>query len=112
MTTLIVPNHTKSRNAPTTPTIPQESAVPNQFLEILSPAELRPGDLEIIVKPTAEKPGLARLGAAYIGEANPDAPKSVPLLSATSAKIGFVAKAELIAPPYNDAYLIVEEATR
>ncbi len=107
MTTLIVAKPTKSRNAP--PTIPQESP---QFLEILSRAELRPGDLDIITEATRAQPGQARLGAAYIGEVQPDAPQSKPLLSQTRAKIGFVSKANLIVPPYNDAYLIVEEAAR
>ncbi len=107
MTTLIVPNHTKSRNAPPTPpTIPQES---HQFLEILSRTELRPGDLEIITEATHDQPGLTRLAAAYIGKPNPDAPKSRPVFSGGGPKFGFVAEAELIAPPYNDAYLIVEE---
>ncbi len=108
MTTSIVPKPIDFCNAP--PTIPQESAAPNQFLEILSPTELRPGDLEIITEATRAQPGLARLAAAYIGEVQPDAPQSKPLLSATRAKIGFVAEAKLIAPPFNDAYWVVEAA--
>ncbi len=101
MTTLIVAKPTKSRNAP--PTF-------STFLEILSRAELRPGDLEIITEATDDQPGQAKLVQAHIGEAQPAAPKSRPLLSQTRAKIGFVAEAELIAPPFNDAYWVVEAA--
>ncbi len=103
MTTPIVPKTIKSRNAP--PTYPT-------FLEILSPTEVRPNALEIITAATHAQPGQARLGAAYIGEVQPDAPQSRPLLSATRAKIGFVVDGDLVVPPYNDAYLIVEEAAR
>lgn len=75
-----------------------------QFVEILFPEEIQPDDLDVITPATAQAPGRVRLGQARIGPAHPDAPNSAPLLSRTGAKIGFVAAAELLEPPFSSCY--------
>ena len=75
-----------------------------QFAEILFPDEVKPGDLEIIAPAKPDKPGRVRLLQAQVGPPHPDAPSSAPLFSWTGAKIGFVAAAELIEPPYTCSY--------
>ena len=77
---------------------------PTRFMEILFTADLQPEDLEILTPARADEPGQARLQQAYLGPAQPDAPNSAPLFSWTGAKIGFVAAAELIEPPYTCCY--------
>lgn len=74
----------------------------HQFLEILFAEEIRPGDLEIIRPATGQRPGRARLSAAYLGPVHPDAPNSTPVFSRTGAKIGFIA-GETFAP-YDTVY--------
>jgi hypothetical protein len=75
-----------------------------QFIEILFPDEVQPNDLEILTPARAEKPGRVRLIQARIGQPHPAAPNSAPLLSRTGAKIGFVAPADLIEPPFTNCY--------
>lgn len=75
-----------------------------QFVEILFPEEVRPEDLEIVVQATAEEPGQVKLDQAQVGPSNPDAPNSAPLVSRTGAKIGFVASADLLEPPFSSCY--------
>ncbi len=82
----------------------------NQYIEILFLDNLSPGDLEIIIPATAAEPGRARLKRARLGKRSPETPNSQPLLSAVGGKIGFVAKAALIEPPYTDTYWLIEEA--
>ena len=82
-----------------------------QFTEILFPDEVKPGDLEIIASPKPDKPGRARLLQAQVGAPHPDAPSSAPLFSWTGAKIGFVASAELIEPPYTSCYWLEAETS-
>ncbi len=86
----------------------------NQYIEILFLDNLSPGDLEIIIPATAAKPGRAKLKRARLGKRSPETPNSQPLLSASAAggKIGFVAEAALIEPPYTDTYWLIEEAVR
>jgi hypothetical protein len=79
-----------------------------QFIEILFEEDVHQDDLEIIARPTVQGPGRVRLNKAQIGPANPDAPNSAPLLSWTGAKIGFVAAAGLLEPPFTDCYWLEE----
>jgi hypothetical protein len=81
-----------------------------QFIEILFPAEIQPEDLEIIAMATAWEPGRARLGKAQVGPPDPAAPNSTPLFSRTGAKIGFVASADLIEPPFINCYWLEASA--
>lgn len=77
------------------------------FIYILNPKNQAPDDLEIIQPPTPKHPGQARLKAAVIGEVDPAAPASLPLLSGRGGKIGFVARAELLEEgDFGSAYLI------
>jgi len=80
-----------------------------KFVEILFPDELQPDDLAIITPARAEQPGRARLIQARNGQPHPAAPHSAPPLSRTGAKIGFVAPADLIEPPYTNCYWLAEE---
>ncbi|MBE7556800.1 MAG: hypothetical protein HS126_37635 [Anaerolineales bacterium] len=75
-----------------------------QFIEILFPEEIQPEDVEIIALATAREPGRVRLGKAQVGPPNPAAPNSAPLFSRTGAKIGFVASADLLEPPFSSCY--------
>jgi hypothetical protein len=75
-----------------------------QFIEILFPDEVQAGDLEVVTPAATGRPGRVKLGQARLGSPNPAAPHSAPLLSRTGAKIGFVAAADLIEPPYDHAY--------
>lgn len=77
-----------------------------QFLEILFSDEVQPEDLTILAPATAGKPGRVRLAQARLGPAHPAAPNSAPIFSRTGAKIGFVAAAELIEPPFSGCYWI------
>ncbi len=81
-----------------------------QFVEILFPDEIRPGDLEIVKPARANRPGQLKLLRARPGAPHPDAPRSAPLLSRSGGKIGFVAAAGLIEPPYTDSYWLEVEA--
>lgn len=80
-----------------------------QFIEILFPEEIRPEDLETIAPATVRAPGRVRLGKAQVGPPNPAAPNSAPLFSRTGAKIGFVAAANLIEPPFTACYWLEAE---
>ncbi len=84
----------------------------NKYIEILFLDNLSPGDLEIITPATAAEPGRAKLRQAHLGASSPETPNSKPLLSAVGGKIGFVAEAALIEPPYTDTYWLIEEAVR
>jgi hypothetical protein len=75
-----------------------------QFIEILFPEEIQSDDLEFIMPASTKEPGRVRLGQARIGPAHPAAPNSAPLLSRTGAKIGFVAAADLLEPPFTSCY--------
>lgn len=77
-----------------------------QFVEILFAEEVQPEDLEIIAPASTREPGRIRLGQAQMGRPNPAAPNSAPLISRTGAKIGFVASAHLIEPPFTSCYWI------
>lgn len=76
----------------------------NQYLEIIFADKLLAGDLKIIKPATTAQPGLAKLNQATIGPADPTTPNSLPILSRSGAKVGFVAKQEFIVPPYNETY--------
>lgn len=77
------------------------------FIYILNKTNQAPDDLEIIREPGRNKPGQARLRAATVGEVDPAAPNSLPLLSSRGGKIGFVAREELLEPDdFESAYLI------
>ena len=80
-----------------------------QFIEILFPEEIQPEDLEIIALATVRAPGRVRLGKAQVGPSNPAAPNSAPLFSRTGAKIGFVASADLLEPPFSGCYWLEAE---
>jgi hypothetical protein len=75
-----------------------------QFIEILFPEEIRPEDLEIIAPASPNEPGRIRLGKAQVGPPHPSALNSAPLFSRTGAKIGFVAAADLLEPPFTSCY--------
>lgn len=81
-----------------------------QFIEILFAEEIQPEDMEIIALATAREPGRVRLGKAQVGPPNPAAPNSAPLFSRTGAKIGFVASADLLEPPFTSCYWIEASA--
>jgi hypothetical protein len=80
-----------------------------QFAEILFPDEVKPGDLEIVAPAGNDKPGRVKLLQARVGAPHPDAPSSAPLLSRSGGKIGFVAAANLIEPPYTYSYWLEAE---
>jgi hypothetical protein len=82
-----------------------------QFIEILFPEEIQPDDLDVITPASPEAPGRVRLDQARIGPAQPAAPNSAPLLSRTGAKIGFVAAAELLEPPFSSCYWLEDPPT-
>lgn len=83
-----------------------------QFIEILFPEEIKPEDLDIIAPATAKTPGRVRLGQAQVGRPNPAAPNSTPLLSRTGAKIGFVANADLLEPPFTSCYWLEDQPAK
>jgi hypothetical protein len=80
-----------------------------QFAEVLFAGDVQPDDVDILIKATAEKPGLLRLNRAYLGPTRPDAPNSAPLLSWTGAQIGYVAAESLLEPPFMDTYWLAAE---
>jgi len=78
-----------------------------QFLELLFDEMIGDADMDILEAATAGAPGVARLRAAQLGEAQPEAPNSRPVFSAVGGKIGFVADEEmLVGPPYDSTYWI------
>jgi len=80
-----------------------------KFIHIFFPAELRPGDIEIITEPTTTEPGQARLQAATIGDPQ-QGTISHPLFSASLAKIGYIANEGIEdITDFEDFYWLVEE---
>jgi hypothetical protein len=79
-----------------------------KFIEILFPEDVQPEDLEVVTPAASGKPGRVKLGQARLGKPHPAAPNSAPLFSRTGAKIGFVASADLIEPPYTHCYWLEE----
>jgi hypothetical protein len=77
------------------------------FVCVLFEDELRAGDLEIVSPASPAEAGVARLGRAEVGAADPAAPASLPLLSSSGGKVGFVANVELMDDgPYNSCYVL------
>lgn len=79
-----------------------------QSLEILNADDLHPDDLTIIQQATDKAPGVARLHLAHLGKPDPQTPASLPLLSHTGPKFGFVAAVALLEPPYSSTYYMEE----
>lgn len=81
-----------------------------QFLEILFPDRIAPGDLVIIEAASHNRPGRARLHLARIGEVDPGAPKSQPVLSHNGGEtpsVGYVARLDLLGDgPFGATYFL------
>lgn len=76
------------------------------FMQVLFEEEIQPNDIQVISEPDADHPGQARLNLAIVGSPDPAAPSSLPLISQSRAKIGFVANVEFLEAPYEGSYVI------
>ena len=78
----------------------------SKFLCILFYDELQDDDIKFVKGCSPDEPGLAKIHRAKLGQPRPDAPNSLPLDSHRGGRIGYVADAILLEPPYDDTFVI------